>query len=84
MECREVSVAASIRSFLVYVAPGTREQVTVRLRALPGCDVLAAENRDVIIVVAEVDSSDTDDTIQDRIAGVSGVVGVSLVAGFAE
>lgn len=77
-------MAASIRSYLVHVAPGTRDEVAGRLRALPGCDVLAAENRDVIILVAEAEAGEAEDTIEDRIAGVVGVVGVSLVAGFSD
>lgn len=80
-------MASSIRSYLVHTSFGNRDDVAGRLRSLAGCEVLAAENRDVVIVVAEEPAAPRakrDQTLEMLIAGVPGVVGVSLVAGFDE
>lgn len=73
----------TIRSYLVLVRPGQRDAVAERLRAMPDCDVIPAENRDVIVVVSETPAVEADAMLEERLSGVEGVAGVSLVAGYA-
>lgn len=74
----------TIRSYLVLTRPGDLEGVAARLRLLPDCDVLPAENRDVLIVVGETNADEHHEALEERLAAVDGVAGVSLVAGFAD
>jgi nitrate reductase NapAB chaperone NapD len=74
----------SICSYLVLARPGTRDDLAGRLQAWPGCEVLPAENRDVLIVVAETASTGNDDGLEARLWAEDDVTGVSLVAGFAD
>lgn len=74
----------TIRSFLVHVAPGQLADVTARVAALPGCHVHPAENRDVLVVVAETSGRAGADGFDEALASTAGVVGVALVSGFTE
>lgn len=74
----------SIRSFLVHVRPGQRADVTARVAALPGCHVQAAENRDVLVVVAVSADREEADGFDEALSSTAGVEGVALIAGFTE
>ena len=72
----------SVRSFLVYVASGARDGVSQALAALPGCDVYPADNRDVIVVVSDVADRAAEETFDEQLAAIPGVLGAALVAGY--
>lgn len=72
-----------IRSFLVHVHPGDRDVVAAALAAEPGCDVLPATNRDLVVVVSEHDGRDAEEAFDRRVATLPGVTAVAMVAGFA-
>lgn len=72
-----------VRSFLVHVAPGTRDDVARALRADPACDVYPAENRDVVVVVSDLDDRRAEEAFDERLSAIPGVMHVALVAGFA-
>jgi nitrate reductase NapAB chaperone NapD len=86
MDGAQVTMASSIRSYLVHTSRGNRDDVAGRLRSLPGCEVVAAANRDVVVVVSEEPGgpAQTAEPLEVMIARVPGVIGVSLVAGFDE
>lgn len=72
---------ASIRTFLVYVRPGSRERVAALLRQEAGCDIDPSENADVIVLVTNHDSRADEDRFDERLAALDGVAGVALVSG---
>jgi nitrate reductase NapAB chaperone NapD len=70
-----------IRSFLVYVAPGRRDEVAQALAGDPGCDVYPAANRDIVVVVSDVDDRGAEEAFDERLAALPGVLNVALVSG---
>lgn len=73
----------SIRSYLVYPESGCRDAVAQALLAL-GCDVYPAENRDVIVMVAEHKSLDAQRAFDEHLETVIGVASVAFVSGHTE
>ena len=73
-----------VRSFLVYVAPEARDQVAQALASEPSCDVYPADNRDVVVVVTDLEDRDAEDAFDERLAAMPGVLNVALVAGYAK
>lgn len=71
-----------VRSFLVYVAPEARDQITQVLASEPSCDVYPAENRDIVVVVTDLEDRDAEDAFDARLAAMYGVLNIALVAGY--
>jgi len=71
-----------ICSYLVIPEPGERDTVRRRLAELPGCDVVAAVNHDLLVLVADSPDSAGEQALRDRIDGLDGVQ--ALVLTFAE
>jgi nitrate reductase NapAB chaperone NapD len=71
-----------VRSFLVYVAPGSREAVAGRLQQEAACVVYPAETHDVIVVVSDHADRAGEEAFDARLSATPGVLSVALVAGF--
>jgi nitrate reductase NapAB chaperone NapD len=68
-------------SYLVIPAPGALAGVEDRLRALPGCDVTRAENRDLLLLVTDTPGPDDDAALRDRLEGMEGIHALVLAFG---
>lgn len=73
-----------VRSFLVYVAPGSRDAVTGRLREEAACVVYPAETHDVLVVVSDHADRAGEEAFDARLSEIPGVLSVALVAGFGD
>ena len=73
----------AIRSYLVYPEPGRRDEVVQVLTTL-GCDVYPADNRDVIVIVADHQGRDAQRSFDQHLETVPGVVSVAFVSGHTE
>ena len=71
-----------ICSYLVIPEPGEGEAVCGRLAGLPGCDVLPAENHELLVLVADTLDAREEQALRDRVEGLDGVQ--ALVLTFAE
>jgi nitrate reductase NapAB chaperone NapD len=71
----------SVCSYLVIPTAGTAEAVARRLAAIPGCDVTAAENRDVLVLVTETEGREEEKALRARVEGVEGVMAMVLTFG---
>lgn len=73
----------SVRSYLVYPAPGQRDAVMAALRTTG--DVWPAEQHEVLVLVAEQDDDpEADRAFDEQLHAVPGVMSVAFVAGFSE
>jgi nitrate reductase NapAB chaperone NapD len=68
-------------SYLVIPAPGALPRVEEALRALPGCDVTRAENRDLLLLVTDTPGPDEDAALRDRLEGTEGIHALILSFG---
>jgi nitrate reductase NapAB chaperone NapD len=73
-----------ICSYLLIAASGSAQSLAQRISALPGCDVVRAVNRDVLLVVTEAADARSQDALRDRIAAMEGVRSLSITFGEVE
>jgi nitrate reductase NapAB chaperone NapD len=70
-----------IKSYLAYPVRGRRDDLAAALRALAGCEVVAAANRDLLVVVTDTLDDAAEEALQRALAAVPGIEGLALVAG---
>ena len=70
-----------ICSYLVIPEDGALAGVAERLTALPGCDVVSAENRDVLILVTETPGLEEESALRHRVEALDGIQALLLTFG---
>src|SRR5688572_27462319 len=70
-----------ICSYLVVASPGAASSLARQLGALPGCEVVPAVNRDVLLLVTESQDAERDDALRSRIAALEEVSALVLTFG---
>ena len=70
-----------ICSYLVIPGEGASPAVAARLAEIPGCDVLSAENRDLLLLVTQADTPEEDAALRSRVEATEGVRGLVLTFG---
>jgi hypothetical protein len=73
-----------IKSYLAHAAQRQRDELTRTLRALEGCAIVPALNRDVVVLVTDTADEMAEQALQDVLARVPGLQCLTLVAGFAD
>jgi hypothetical protein len=73
-----------IKSYLAYPVRGRRDELAGALRALAGCQVIPAVNRDLLVVVTDTPDEAADAALQAALARVESLGGLALVAGLGE
>lgn len=71
-----------ICSYLVIPELGARDRLAERLAALPGCDVVPARNRDLLLLVTDTADPREDRVLRERIEALADVR--ALVLSFGE
>ena len=75
----------TIQSYLVYPETGNAPAVSARLRRFPGCsEVIAAENREVLVLVTETTSKDEQKALEESLESLDGVACLAMVGGWTE
>lgn len=69
-------------SYLVYPEAGAKDRLMAALRTLAGCEVLPAENRELLVVVAESASQAEAGELEQGMLTIEGCSGIALVAAF--
>lgn len=62
-----------ICSYLMIPEPGTKARVQERLDGIAGCEVVPAENRDILILVTETEDRTAEDALRARLETLDGV-----------
>ena len=70
-----------ICSYLVVSEEGATGRVAEQLAALPGCDVVSAENRDVLILVTDTPGLEEEGALRQRVEAMDGIQGLLLTFG---
>ena len=70
-----------ICSYLVISEPGASALVAERLTALPECDVVSAENRDVLILVTDTLGLEEESALRGRVEALDGIRALLLTFG---
>jgi nitrate reductase NapAB chaperone NapD len=70
-----------ICSYLVIPEEGASGRVAERLAALPGCDVVQAENRDVLILVTDTPGLEEESALRHTVETLDGIEALMLTFG---
>jgi nitrate reductase NapAB chaperone NapD len=70
-----------IKSYLAYPVRGGQDDLAAALRALGACEVVAATNREVLVVVTDTTDEAAEEALQRALLLVPGLEALALVAG---
>lgn len=70
-----------ICSYLAVPIPGHGESLSARLGALPGCEVIHATNRDVMVLLTETSGRAEEESLRSSLEAVEGLAALVLTFG---
>lgn len=70
-----------ICSYLVIPEAGASERVQARLARIPECEVVAAQNRDLLILVTETEGLEEEDDLRGTVESMDGIEALLLTFG---
>ena len=70
-----------ICGYVVLSEPGAASSLSARLASLPGCEVVRAENRDLLLLVTESSDRSEDTLLRERVEAMDGVSALILTFG---
>jgi len=71
-----------IKSYLAYAITGKKEDLMKALLSLGQCEVVPAENEDILAVVTETPNDAEDELLKEQIEALDSLKLLSLVSGF--
>lgn len=77
-------MTATIQSYVVHPAAGRAAEVIAALTAIPGCEVLAAENRPVLVLVTETPDRAAQRELERCLEAVENIAHIALVSGWTD
>lgn len=73
-----------VKSYLVHPAEGKKAQVLSALALENGCEIIPAENKDVIVLVTDTASKQEEKALEEKLTQLPYIHNMVLVAGFAD
>ena len=71
-----------IKSYLAHPKKGKREELVHSLSKLEECEVILAENNDLIILVTETSNKSQEDKLKEKLETIESLKLLSMVSGF--
>jgi len=71
-----------IKSYILHCEDQKKEILLKELQKLPNCEVIPAQNHEVIVIVTDTDSEETDTELYNQLLEIKGLKHLSLVSGF--
>ncbi len=71
-----------IKSYLAHAITGKKEELMLALQELGQCEVVPAENQDVLALVTDTVDEQEDEMLKEKIEGIKSLKLLSLVSGF--
>jgi nitrate reductase NapAB chaperone NapD len=71
----------SICGYLVIPAEGSSDALAQQLAALPGCDVVRARNREVLVLVTDTPGPGEDNALRERLTAMPDIRALVLAFG---
>lgn len=71
-----------IKSYLAHPHNGKKDQLIEALNALGNCDVIPAENENLLIVVTDTDSEEQEQSLKEKIENLESLKLLAMVSGF--
>ncbi len=71
-----------IKSYLAHPLDGRKKELIQALREIPQCDVIPAENREVLIVVTETENKQEEENLKIQMEAIASLKMLAMVSGF--
>ena len=71
-----------IKSYILHCEHSKKDLLFSELQKLSNCEVIPAQNHEVIIVVTDTDSDESDNQLYNQLLEIKGLKHMSLVSGF--
>ena len=71
-----------IKSYLAHAIKGKKEELMKALISLDQCEVIPAENQDVLALVTDTLNEKEEENLKEKIEAISSLKFLSLVSGF--
>lgn len=71
-----------IKSYLAHPMEGQKLALIQAISAIAQCDVIPAENRDVLVVVTETESKQEEDYLRQQLETIPSLKLLAMVSGF--
>lgn len=71
-----------IKSYLAHPHSGKKEELVNILTAIEGCEVMPAQNQEVIVLVTETENKQEEDLLKQKLETIESLQMLSMVSGF--
>lgn len=71
-----------IKSYLVHPAEGKKAELAHELSRMQQCEVVPAENEEVLILITETNSKQEEEELKEKLEQLSDIKLMALVSGF--
>jgi nitrate reductase NapAB chaperone NapD len=71
-----------ITSYLAHAMKGQKEVLINQLSGLENCEIIPAENQDIVVVVTETEDTIQEDILKEQIEAFASLKLLALVSGF--
>lgn len=71
-----------IKSYLAHPHDGKKQELIKALSSLSECEVIPAENKDVLVVVTETENKAAEDILKQKLETISSLKLLAMVSGF--
>jgi len=71
-----------IKSYVLHCENEKKEILLQELQKLEGCEVIPAQNHEVIVVVTDTETEELDQELYNQLLEIKGLKHLSLVSGF--
>ena len=71
-----------IKSYLAHPHDGKKNELIQALSSIKECDVLPAENKDVLVLVTETETKTEEDILKQKLEAISSLKLLAMVSGF--
>lgn len=71
-----------IKSYLVHPHDGKKEELLQELSAMASCEVVPAQNREIIALVTETETKQEEEVLKARLESIKSLKLLAMVSGF--
>lgn len=71
-----------IKSYLAHPHEGKKEELINAISTIAECEVIPAENKDVLVVVTETDSKIQEENLKEKLEAITSLKLLAMVSGF--
>jgi short-subunit dehydrogenase involved in D-alanine esterification of teichoic acids len=71
-----------IKSYLAHPVSGQKEELIMALRNLKQCEVVPAENQNILAVVTDTSDENEEEILKEKMEAINSLKLLSLVSGF--